>query len=78
MKRLCSRGDLDQMCPKWMTYIFAHALMLAFWLIAGIMLAPLWLLVAITGWLLGAYDYREVLRIFADCVMIKWVRDGRR
>jgi len=58
--------------PKLISKIVALILLGIFWFFAGLMLAPFWFLVVITGILLGAFEIEESPKIFWDLVTIKW------
>jgi len=60
------------MTPDWMAKIFSGLLLFFFWLTAGILMAPFWLLIVIIGALIGAIRWKEVPEKFLGLITIKW------
>lgn len=61
------------MTPEWISAIFRSLFLFVFWLIIGVMLAPVWLIVVIAGALFGAFHWKEVPEILWGLIMIEWL-----
>ena len=46
--------------------------MFLFWLFAGLLLSPFWLIVSIFGAIINAWSYKDIPRIFKGLVFLEW------